>query len=257
MDQPVSDNIRHVTTSLVGLFRAPIDFFLGKDAAIKRYFPDPFPHWQRSDRHFNLINPEARKVIRFDANRFVMKAEGHPSLRAFGELLRPTEDLLELFGVSEVFGTVYTDMRALSKSGIDVARREFAERFLSDTSRNVLPYDELTDYAVVVERQWHGGKGFKKAERESAPVRIVEVVQVGPVTYEEIAKRKWVEFREDAEHELYRRSHAAPTNCMLVQMRFEMHRANEPIDLKWLWEFYDWARGRAQETWEKTTKEVV
>jgi hypothetical protein len=72
--------MRYALTALVVRFRSTLAFFLERDGAMKDLHPNEFSHWMRGGNYFNLIDPGSRRVIRFDANRCVVRVEGQESV---------------------------------------------------------------------------------------------------------------------------------------------------------------------------------
>ena len=102
----------HVSTVLAATFRASIAFFAHKDLAIEEYHPNPFPHWMRGDNHFNLIATNQRRAIRFEANRFIVRVEGHPNRDVFEETVAIAKKLVADFHIKQVFEMNFTSIRS-------------------------------------------------------------------------------------------------------------------------------------------------
>ena len=120
-----------VLTALVATYRPTIDFFAKKDLVVKQFHPIPFPDWQRSDRHFNLISAKARQVIRCEPNRIIIRAEGYPTLSVFEEVVKIARRVLEEFAVKDLFSATYQSVRARPMKSLEEARTRFVQKFLA------------------------------------------------------------------------------------------------------------------------------
>ena len=241
-----------VLTALVATYRSTIDFFAKKDLVVKQFHPTPFPDWQRSDRHFNLISANARQVIRCEPNRIIVRAEGYPALSAFEEVVTIARRILEEFDVKDLFSATYQSVRARPMKSLEEARTRFVQKFLGDRAVHLLTYDELSDFAVTVERGWPATTDFRKVKATLAKLNVRERVALGPVSYDEIGE-KFVEFRRNAENVLYRGAHMAPRFAILADAVFTIDRRKDvdALALDLLWRFYDWAKATNDGTWKQ------
>lgn len=241
----------HISTRLAAAYRTTADFFAARDAALKKYSPKPFKHWERGDMHFNLISAETRRVIRFEPNRFVIRAEGHPTLDNFLELLPIAKELLDAFTVSDLFEVLFVSVSSRPMKTLDQARETFARQFLGSKALKVLPVDGLTDFGVIYERRWASNLDFKPARPPLAPAQISQQISIGPVTYKEVGQ-KWVEFKKDAANTLYKTDLVAHKFGTLADMRFHFNRRQgvEQFKMEILWKFCDWARSSTDEIWD-------
>lgn len=240
----------HVSTRFAATYRTTADFFATRDTALKKYSPKPFKHWQRSETHFNLISAESRKVIRFEANRFVLRAEGHPTVDSFLELIPIAKDLLETFGVTDLFGALFVSVRSRPMKALEQAREEFARQFLTSKALKVAPVDGLTDFGVIYERRWASNLEFKPVKPSLAVSQVTQQISIGPVSYKEVGE-KWVEFKKDTDNTLYQTELVAHKFGILADMRFHLNRRKgvEQFKMDVLWKFLEWARESSDEIW--------
>src|SRR5258708_39366267 len=103
--------ITNVLVSFVASYRATLEFFSKKEAAMALFYPDPFPHWVRGDKFFNLVSKDTRRVIRFEPNKFVVRAEGHASMKSYDDLIAITAKLFDEFQARDLFGASLTLVR--------------------------------------------------------------------------------------------------------------------------------------------------
>jgi hypothetical protein len=75
------------------------------------YYPGPFPDWMRADSSFNLISSDTRRVMYFEANRLVIKAEGHTTIDSFEELVAIAKNLVAQFNIVDLFSANFTSVR--------------------------------------------------------------------------------------------------------------------------------------------------
>ena len=94
-----------VLVSFVATYRPTLEFFARKDDAMAEFYPEPFPHWVRGERHFNLVSRDTRRVIRFEASKFVARAEGHSTMKPYDELIAICTKLFKVFDVRDLFGS--------------------------------------------------------------------------------------------------------------------------------------------------------
>ncbi len=209
--------MQHVLTSLIVNYRATLAFFQNRDNVMKRYHPQPFPHWMRGGRHFNLIDSSQRRVIRFDYNRLIVKTEGQSTLDVFEECVKLSYDMLKDFEIADIFAIRFRGIQAKEMKSKRVARDEFAKRFLTNKALNPLPQDGLTDYAVTIERTEQVGPNFEPVGSKVSK-RMFVVNQnhlLGPVEGNEIQER-WLEFKESSEHELYKSKAQVPNFAQII-----------------------------------------
>jgi hypothetical protein len=242
----------NVVSSLGVTYRATLKFFAQKDRAILDYYPNPFPHWARGERHFNLVSTESRRVILFEPNRFVVRAEGHPDWAAFEEIFAIAKTLMGLFEIEDLFGLVLVSVRSCSQRSLLAARERFVEKFLTYQLRNLFGEDQLPDLGVVLEQTWPAGSNFFKVRSHLAKLSMQERAQIGPVSYKEVGQ-KWAEFKNNAENDLYRTPHKAPKFGILADMKFEATRIkpNDSLPKDMLEQFYLWAKRRSEEVWAR------
>lgn len=244
----------HVATSLVGTYRSTLDFFAKKEQVMKSYHPTPFSHWIHGANHFNLVSTQTRRVIRFEANRFIVRVEGYAELGMFEETVDIVRTMLTEFSVSELFGVLFSAVRISHERSLPEAREHFNDRFLSRPTLQLIPAPEPMDSSVTLSYEWRANTdlqhiaGQKEAQ---APLVMREEVLVGPVNYKEIAQRGWIEFKKDAESEMYRTEHIAPKFGILAQMQFVANRQKKEglLPLSVLWKVYDWGKERADAVW--------
>jgi len=224
---------------------------------MKKYYPAPFSHWLHGQNFFNLISPETRRVMRFEPNRFVIRAEGHPTLDPFEKAVNIAKEFLDAFGVSQLFSMKFTSVRTRQMKSLEEARSTFAETFLTDQSMRLLKRDALTDFGVAVERTWLANTEFQQVKKpDIARLKIREHITVAPVSYKEIGE-KWLEFRQEADNTLYRTTHVAPRFAMLADICFEVERRKivDVLKVDALWRFYDWAKSMADKAWSEVEGE--
>jgi hypothetical protein len=201
---------------------------------------------------FTLISTQKRQALRFDANRMVLRVEGHLSLEAFDELVPLVKDALTTFEVTDLFGASFVSVRARPFKALDLARRTFANTYLSTPARNLVPgTDGSTDLAVLYDRSWLSMPDFRQAKTNPvALLRLREQMMLGPVQYKEIGDR-WTEFRDNAENPLYRTKLVAPKFGILADMAWTLDRKPgvERLRLDTLWAFLDWGRSLSDQYW--------
>jgi hypothetical protein len=180
--------VTNVAVTFVATYRATLQFFAKKDLVMADYYPKPFPHWQRGDRHFNLISPETRRVIRFEPNRFIVRAEGHPTMTPYDEVVGISQRLFEVFDARDLFAAAFTLTRARALPTRKETRVGFAKLFLADVANELMPQDGGTDYAVTVSRPWTASTDFTEMKPAIAPLRIQHDVTAGPSEYAEAAQ---------------------------------------------------------------------
>lgn len=244
--------VTNVAVTFVATYRATLQFFAKREAVMADYYPDPFPHWQRGERHFNLISTDTRRVIRFEPNRFIVRAEGHPTMKPYDEVIAIARRLFETFDARDLFGAAFTLVRARSLPAQREARSKFAKLFLSDLSQALLPEDGVTDYAVTLSRSWTASTDLLEMKPAMAPLRIKHDLSTGPSDYREAAER-FCEFTKDADNELYKTEHVAPEHSILAAVRLSLdrHTAKQGVAAPIVWKFHDWARSDAEVTWAK------
>ena len=247
----------HIVTSLVVNYRPTSAYFDQKEKALAKYSPDPFPHWIRGERHFNLVNPEERSVVRFEPGRCIFRTEGHPTLEPPERLRQITQELIETFDIRNFFLLSYTSMRMQSRGSRDMACEWFRKRFLTGPARTLLDEDQGTDYLVNIDHRWDANSVMEKTKKKKSSLSIEEGLIVGPATHDEVAQKRWVEFRADAEGELYRQPHISPPFGILanVKLTATVSRTAKSIGGPTLWNVYAWAVRRAEEIWGKVQEE--
>src|SRR6266478_1626796 len=176
----------NVCVSFVATFRATLEFFAKKDVVMLEYHPKPFPHWQRSDRHFNLISTEARRVIRFEGNRFVVRVEGYSSLDPYYETLALARRMCDIFNVADIFSTAFTLTKTHALPSRQESRKAFAKLFLSPLTQDWLPQDGATDYAMTLDRSKTVSPELVEMKPALAPLRLRHQYQIGPSDYNEV-----------------------------------------------------------------------
>jgi hypothetical protein len=181
-----------------------------------------------------------------------VRVEGQPDLNLFEETIQIAKELLAEFRVSDLFGMTFASVRSQMMKSLEDTRSTFAKDYLTNRSHRLLTFDPLTDFAVVAERRWPASTEFEKTKSAVAPLRILERVTVGPVSYEEVGER-WVEFKRDAKNKLYETPHVAHQFGILADTSFEAERRKKDkvLATEVLWRFCDWAKKRADKTWEE------
>jgi hypothetical protein len=197
--------MRFALCSLLVNFRSTLEFFANRERAMLEYHPKIFPHWQRGDRHFNLIDTEKRKVIRFEPSRFVIRVEGHDSINEFEECVNIAITLLDnLFNVKDVF-YIQVEINFIKKEkSLFQARHNFAKRFFLDQT-HILPMDENTDYQITFERDTNIDENLHEVTSKLSRrfLKYKYAIITGPVTKDEVIS-KFLEFKEIADNELYK-----------------------------------------------------
>src|SRR5262245_925934 len=125
----VRDSSRYITNvvvSFVASYRPTLEFFARREEAMAEFYPEPCSHWIRGDRHFNLVSTDTRRVIRFDANKFVVRAEGHPNMKPYDDLLAIASKLVKVFEIRDLFGAGFTIIRVHEQASRRDARSRFA-----------------------------------------------------------------------------------------------------------------------------------
>jgi hypothetical protein len=254
------DSSRYVTNVLVSFvanYRPTLEFFERKEAAMAEFYPKPFPHWARSDRHFNLVSKDTRRVIRFDANRFVVRAEGHPTMKPYEELITIATKMSAIFDVRDLFGAGLTVIRVREQPTRKDARTRFARMFLTHPAHDLMPMDGDTDYAVTFDRRWTVSTELIDMKPALAPLRLQTKINIGPTDHKEVGDR-FVEFAEKADNELYKTEHVAPDFGILaaIEITLNRHKAKEGVPAAHLWRFHDWARTEAESRWAKIERAI-
>lgn len=191
--------------SLLVNFRSTLEFFANRERAMLEYHPSVFPHWQRGDRHFNLIDTEKRRVIRFEANRLVVRVEGQESIDLFRECVTIAIDILNnFFNVKDIFYVQIEMNYAKKEKNLFNARINFAKKFLLDKS-NLLPLDENTDYQITFERDTHLDDNLNEVASQLSKryLKYKYSIVTGPVTKDEVTS-KFLEFNEKSDNVLYK-----------------------------------------------------
>lgn len=254
------DSSRYVTNvlvSFVATYRPTLEFFARKEEAMAEFSPKPFPHWARGERHFNLVSKDTRRVIRFEANRFVVRAEGHPTMKPYDELITIATKLFTLFDVRDLFGAGLTVIRVHEQPTRKDARSRFAHTFLTHPAHDLMPMDGATDYGVVFDRRWTVSPELIEMKPAVAPLRLQTKISTGPTDYKEIGERH-VEFTQNADNELYKTEHVAPDFGIVTafEIALNRHKAREGVAAAHLWRFHDWARTEAEALWAKIERVI-
>lgn len=198
-------------TSLVVHFRSTLDFFENRDRAMMTFHPEKFPHWMRGDRHFNLIDTDNRKVIRFESNRLIIRSEGHDSLEPFIESLNISLEMLNnFFHIKDIFFIQMEIFQVKNEKSLHFSRTNFAKKCLSDDYKAILPIDGDTDYSITFERNNDVDDSLTNdRKRYKNTMNLNIFIFMGPVTGNEL-KQKFLEFKEDSNLVLYKTPSIVP-----------------------------------------------
>ena len=256
----VRDSSRYITNvvvAFVATYRPTLEFFARKEEAMAEFYPKPFPHWVRGERHFNLVSKDTRRVIRFDANKFVLRAEGHSTMRPYEELIAIATKLFTIFDVRDLFGAGLTVIRAHEQPTRKDARSRFAGAFLTHPAHDLMPMDGDTDYGVVFDRRGTVSADLVEMKPALAPLRLQQKISTGPTDYKEIGER-YVEFTKNADNELYKTEHVGPDFGVVatIEIMLYRHKAKEGVAAANLWKFHDWARAEVESHWAKIEKVI-
>lgn len=249
----------YVSVSLTAVYRSTIEFFALKDSVVADYYQKPFPHWMRADNLFSLIEPDNRRVIRFEAGRFIVKAEGHPTMTPFEELMEIARNCVDRFKIKDLFAVAFTSRRSMAMNSLEEARSNFDMRFLAEPSRRILDVDASLDFGLILERTWPSTINLKKLRptrntalnNKLAKLNIHEYVAIGPASYMELAQKGWVEFKKDAENQLYKVQHEGHKASIFANMKFDLNRRGqeESLPIGLLWDFYELAQQKSEAAW--------
>lgn len=247
--------MRYAMTSLLVHFRSTLEFFENRDRAMLKYHPDTFPHWRRGEKHFTLIDTENRKVIRFEPNRFIVRAEGHDSLDLFSDCVKISLNILkDYFNVKDIFFIQLESIQLEKQKSLFKARYNFANKFLNENSFGILPKDQETDYQLALERTEDVDSEFSpvKSQLSKRIMTLTRSIIIGPVIANEV-KNKFLEFKENSEHEQYKTKAIVPDFAHLIGVKLSLVPKkkikvlfNETID-----KFYPWAIEQANAIWDK------
>jgi hypothetical protein len=246
--------MRYALTSLVVYFRSSLGFFAKRDTVMARYHPNDFQHWMRGANHFNLVDPQTRRVIRFEARRVIVRVEGQDSYEPFQNCLAKAADMVGEFGIADILRLEFESVALRTESRSEQAKRNFAEKFLSQSAQNVFPKDRHTDYSIAIQRNEVLGRNFSPIRRQlSGPKLHVDYnITLGPVTADEIRDR-WLEFKEKAKqkNELYQTNARTPNVAIAVWHKIIVtpDRISHPMAPDVINTFSDWALKEAQIHW--------
>lgn len=246
----------YVMTALSIHFRTTSAFFREKDAVLADHSPKPFPHFSRGDRDFNLIDMEKRTVVRFEPNRAVARSEGQDSLDRFQTVVDVLREIVNRFQIQDIFQILLHDIRCVPTKNIRKARDFFCEQFCTEKGMSILDDDMTRDYSTTVERKWllNNKMQEQKVKRE-CEVEASGVVLVGPATRDEIADKRWIEFHDAADNNLYKAPNLSPSAGVLANM--EMYAqpyeggSQKFMMVETLDAFYRWAVGQTDSVWKR------
>src|SRR6266849_3651391 len=244
--------MRYALTALVGRFRSTLAFFLARDGAMKDLHPNEFSHWMRGGNYFNLIDPGSRRVIRFDANRCVVRVEGQESVEPFEKCVAMALGMFDRFEVSDIFGMKFEAIQVQPIRRLQQARDIFAHKFILERISKVFPKDEHTDYGISLERKEQvdinfGPSGAKLSRRALISNHLVFL---GPVSGSELQER-WLEFKEKSNNELYQTKPRVPEAAHIVwsQITIQPKKGVKQISFDTLKRFCPWAINQIHKTW--------
>ena len=242
-------------TSLVVRFRSTLAFFLKRDEVMNELHPQEFPHWVRGASHFNLVDTRERRVIRFEAQRCIVRAEGQESIAQFEKCVAMALDMLTKFEVFDIFAMRLESIQAKPAKRLSEARSRFAERFLNSDALRILPYDENTDYGVSLQRREELDANFQTVGGKIKRRSLVSTTHIflGPVEGNEIRQR-WLEFKEDSNNDLYQTKPRVPDAAQVIgtQMSIVPKRSVKQVAPDTLQAFIPWAIGHAEGAWNST-----
>ena len=92
--------MRYAKTAITATFKSTLEFFANRDSLMGELL-DEFPDWIRGTAGFNLIDTKARRVIRLEAQRLIVRCEGHESLESFQGTLKICRQMLERFAIRD------------------------------------------------------------------------------------------------------------------------------------------------------------
>jgi len=249
--------MRYAMLALVVNFRSTLDFFKNRETAMSKFYPSKFAHWTLNPTDFNLIDTDSRQVIRFEPRRFIVRAEGHDSLDSFDECVQIAFTLAkDDFNIADFFAINFESMQvARTFTKIKQTRKEFAKKFISDLAIEILPHDGKTDYAVSVNRSDNVDGSFQMVDgrRTRANIILDKNITLGPVGGDEIIE-KWLEFKEESQHEPYRTTPNVPDTANMLMVKFvaKPEPPQQKITYDIMVHFYDWAEQQTEDIWKRT-----
>jgi hypothetical protein len=250
--------MRYALTTLVVRFRSTLAFFTERDRAMQEFYPDEFPHWMRGGNYFNLIDKANRRVIRFDANRCIVRVEGQESVEPFTKCVEIALGMFARFEVSDIFAMRLEVLQVQPRRRLDQVRGEFASKFMVEAATQVFPKDRNTDYGISLERKEHLDLNFAVVGSRGGRRALVNrhIVFFGPADATEI-QEKWLEFKEHAKNESYQTKPRIPTAAHILWSQIIIEPCKAAASLKHmtfktLKQFSPWAIDQIHRTWDVT-----